>query len=206
MKLVPITFAVAFLLAGCGSTTPTSPPPSPAGSHVARVDTSAPVVNGVQAPPSSGDPAPSESAAPQPTPTPDPDPVRTAAATGFQADGVDNLGQCSQRQLSPNDVGPRDEAAALGPVHSRRSKQAPGHLPTRRRPCTGLRPAKVTRLQALLGEPASAFAAGRMARFYDVAGETAKQHPEHGGACCRPSPDRPRPSATPVPPSRPALA
>ena len=57
MKLVPITFAVAFLLAGCGSTTPTSPPPSPAGSHVARVDTSAPVVNGVQAPPSSGDPA-----------------------------------------------------------------------------------------------------------------------------------------------------
>ncbi len=87
MKLAPITFAVAFLLAGCGSTTPTSPPPSPEGRPVAQVDASAPVVSGVQAP-SSGVPTPSASAAPQPTPTPDPDALRQAAAAGFLAAGA----------------------------------------------------------------------------------------------------------------------
>ena len=163
MKLAPITFAVAFLLAGCGSTTPTSPPPSSERSPVARVDASAPVVNGVEAPPSSGDPAPSASAAPQSTPTPDPDPVRTAAATGFQADGVDNWQALNA--LSPNDVG-KDEAAVWG-----RYLAALKQLPAPADTATALHALirKVTRLHALLGEQASAFAAGRMARFYTVA-------------------------------------
>lgn len=84
-KLAPITLAVAFLVVGCGSTTPTAPPPSLSGSPVAQVQASAPVVNGVQVPRSSTDSAPSASAARQPSPTPDPDALRTAAAAGFQA-------------------------------------------------------------------------------------------------------------------------
>jgi hypothetical protein len=92
MKLASIAFAVAGLLAGCGSTTPSSPPPpSPAGSPAARVDPSAPAAHGVETPASSGDPAPSGSAASQPPPTADPELVRAAAALQFQADGVANV-------------------------------------------------------------------------------------------------------------------
>ena len=89
MKLATIALVVACLLAGCDSSTPTPVPPAPAGSPAARVDASAPA-NGVQAPPSSGDPAPSASAAPQPTPTPDPEAVRKAAAAQYLAAGLAN--------------------------------------------------------------------------------------------------------------------
>ena len=87
MKLAVVALLAACLLTGCGSTTPTSPPPSAVGSPAAQVDASAPA-NDSQAPPSSGDPAPSASAAPQPTPTPDPEAVRVAAAAGYQAAGA----------------------------------------------------------------------------------------------------------------------
>jgi hypothetical protein len=85
MKQALFALTVACLLAGCGSTTPTAPPPSSAASPVARVDAAPPVVNGVQAPPSSSVLAPPASAVPQPTRTPDPELVRAAAALGFLA-------------------------------------------------------------------------------------------------------------------------
>ena len=50
MKLAPFALTVACLLAGCGSTTPTAPPPSPAASPAAQVDASAPA-SGVEASP-----------------------------------------------------------------------------------------------------------------------------------------------------------
>ena len=84
MKLAVVALLVACSLVGCGSTTPTSPPPSPVGSPAAQVDASAPA-NSLQAPPSSGDPAPSASGSLQPTPTPDPEAVRTAATAGYLA-------------------------------------------------------------------------------------------------------------------------
>jgi hypothetical protein len=59
-----------------------NPGPAPLGSPAAEIDASAPA-NSVQAPPSSGDPAPSASAVLQPTPTPDPEAVRTAAAAQY---------------------------------------------------------------------------------------------------------------------------
>jgi hypothetical protein len=49
-KLAPIGFTVAFLLAGCGSTTPTAPPPSPAASPEGQVDASAPSPTSVSSP------------------------------------------------------------------------------------------------------------------------------------------------------------
>jgi hypothetical protein len=64
--------------------------PSPSNSPAARVDASTPA-DDVQAPPSSGDPAPSGSAASQPPPTADPELVRAAAALQYQADGIANL-------------------------------------------------------------------------------------------------------------------
>jgi hypothetical protein len=52
------------LAAGCGSTTPTAPPSPPAGGPAAQVDASAPAVDGVQTPASSGNTAPSPVATP----------------------------------------------------------------------------------------------------------------------------------------------
>ena len=83
LKLVAIALVVACLLVACDSSTPT-PSSSPAGSPAALVDALAPA-NDIQAPPSSGDPAPSASAAPQPTPTPDPEAVRKVAAAQLLA-------------------------------------------------------------------------------------------------------------------------
>ena len=105
MKLASIALAVSCLLAACGNTTPTAPPPAPAGSPVAHVEASAPVVNGVEAPPSSGDPAPSASAVPQPTASPDPDALRQAAATGFLAAGAAHVH--SRTPAYHNEVGRR---------------------------------------------------------------------------------------------------
>ena len=82
MKQASIALVVSCLLAGCGNATPIAAPPKPAGSPVAEVEASAPVVHGVQAPPNSGVPAPSASAAPQPTSTLGPDTVRMTAAAG----------------------------------------------------------------------------------------------------------------------------
>ena len=77
-RLAAIALAVACVLGACDSSTPTRPS-SPAGSPAALVDALAPA-NDVQAPPRSGDPAPSASAAPLATPTPDPETVREIAA------------------------------------------------------------------------------------------------------------------------------
>ncbi len=106
MKLAVVALLVACSLVGCGSTTPTSPPPSAAGSPAAQVDASAPA-NSVEAPPSSGDPAPSASAAPQPTPTPDPEAVRMAAAAGFQAAGAAHQRAWTRLPDNHKDVGRR---------------------------------------------------------------------------------------------------
>ncbi len=82
MKLAVVALLILCSLAGCGSTSPTAPPPSPVGSPAAQVDALAPA-DGEPAPSNSGDPAPS--AAPLPTPTPDPDAVRQAALAWFEA-------------------------------------------------------------------------------------------------------------------------
>ena len=89
LRLATIALA-ACLVTGCGSTTPTSPPPSAVGSPAAQVDATEPA-NSVEAPPSSGDAAPSASGSLQPTPTPDPEAVRVAAAAAFHAAGAANL-------------------------------------------------------------------------------------------------------------------
>ena len=74
MKLAVVALLLLCSLAGCGSTPPTAPPPSAAGSPAAKAD---------PAPSNSADSAPS--AAPLPTPTPDPDTVRQAALAWFEA-------------------------------------------------------------------------------------------------------------------------
>jgi hypothetical protein len=121
-KLAPVALVVACLLAGCGSTTPTAPPPSPAGSPAAHVDVSAPA-DGDQAPPSSSAPAPSASAAPQATPTPirNPEAVRAAAGAGYLA-SIDAMAQAFEalKPLKPRDdrfvaaARERDAAAIWG--------------------------------------------------------------------------------------------
>jgi hypothetical protein len=63
-KLASIALTAACLLAGCGSTTSTAPPPSLAGSPAAQVDASAPAIDAVQTPASSGNPVPSAVATP----------------------------------------------------------------------------------------------------------------------------------------------
>ena len=89
IKLAAIALAVASLLAACDSSTPT-PQASTAGSPAAQVEASAPVTS-VQAPPSSGDPAPAASAELQPPPTPDAQAVREAAAAGYLAASDGNV-------------------------------------------------------------------------------------------------------------------
>jgi hypothetical protein len=83
-KSASIALIVACLLAGCGGTTPTAPPPSPAASPAARVDASAPVIDGVQTPASSGNPVPS----PVATPTIAASPTPQAAVTGLLEAGT----------------------------------------------------------------------------------------------------------------------
>jgi hypothetical protein len=67
-KLASIALTVACLLAGCGSTTSTAPPPSPAGSPAAQVDASAPGTSSspvatptISASPATTAPSPSDS-------------------------------------------------------------------------------------------------------------------------------------------------
>lgn len=86
-RLASTTLAVAFVLAGCGMTAPTDLPPSTIGSP-APAEASAPVVDTVQSPASSGNPVPSGSTGPRPTPEPDPDAGRKAAAAQYLAAGV----------------------------------------------------------------------------------------------------------------------
>ena len=77
---------------------------SPSNSPAAQIDASAPV-NSPQAPPSSGDPAPSAPASLQPTPTPDPEAVRMAAAAGYQAAGAAHQRAWTRLPENHRDVG-----------------------------------------------------------------------------------------------------
>ncbi len=160
MKVAAIALAVACLLGACDSSTPT-PPPSPAGSPAARVDASAPA-NGVQAPPSSGDPAPSASAAPQPTPTPDAEAVRTVAAAGYLA-ACCNARPTRRSRRSPS--GPtKTEAEIWGRCAADLKKlQVPADTAADLHDLIR----KVTKVQALMIEASGHFA--RMADFYVVA-------------------------------------
>jgi hypothetical protein len=165
-KLVSMGLVVACLLAGCGSTTPTSPPASPASSPLAQVDASAPAVNVVQAPPSSSEPAPSASEAPQPK-APDPEAVRAAAGAGFLAAGVANwqalhgLVGLTAKQYPLGEAKVWGQyAGALKQLGVPADTAADVHVLIR----------KITRYQALLREEAAACAARRMARCYNVAG------------------------------------
>ncbi len=81
MKLAVVAILLLCSLAGCGSTTPTAPPPSAAGSPAAADATAS--ADGDPAPSNSADSAPS--AVPLTTPAPDPDTVRQAALAWFEA-------------------------------------------------------------------------------------------------------------------------
>jgi beta-lactamase class A len=159
MKLAAISFVVTLLLAGCGNTTPTSPPPSPAGSPVAQVDASPPAVSVVQASPSSGVPAPSAPAAPQPTPTPDPEALRTAAAAGYTTASDANV----QAFDAPS---PKPAAEIWGQFAADLRKLA---VPADTAVDLHSLIRKVTRLQAWERKTSALLAAGSMTDFYIAA-------------------------------------
>ena len=150
MKLAAVALLVACLVSGCGSTTPTSPPSSPVGSPAARADASAPA-SSVEAPPSSGDPAPSASASRQPTPTPDPEAVRMAAAAGYQAAGAAHERAWTRLPDNHKDVG-RGASAMWGrDLAALRQLQVPADTAADLQDLIRI----VSRLQAISGEGGS---------------------------------------------------
>jgi hypothetical protein len=158
--LAAIALAVACFLGGCDSSTPT-PPSSPAASPAARVDASA-LANGVQAPPSSGDAAPTASAAPQPTPTPDPEAVRKVAAVQYLAAEVANVE--AFQALSEHKWSPKAAAEVWGHFAGDLTKL---EVPTDTAGDLRDLIRKVKKVQALQLDESGHFA--RMADFYTVA-------------------------------------
>ena len=123
---------------------------SPSNSPAAQVDASAPA-NSPQAPPSSGDLAPSASASLQPTPTPDPEAVRVAAAAGYQAAGAAHQRAWTSLPDNHKDVG-RGASAMWGRyLAALRQLQVPADTAADLQDLIRV----VSRLQAISGEGGS---------------------------------------------------
>jgi hypothetical protein len=165
MKLASIALAVSCLLAGCGSTTPATPPPAPAGSPVAHVDASAPAFHGIRPPAGSGLTAPSASASPQPTPTPDPEAVRAAAAAGYLAASDANV-QAWDKCTGKNKNCQVDPAGIWGQFAADLKKLA---VPADTAADLHDLVRKVTKVQEWERKMSALLAAGSMADFYVAA-------------------------------------
>ena len=173
---------------------------SPSNSPAAQVDASAPA-NSPQAPPSSGDLAPSASASLQPTPTPDPEAVRVAAAAGYQAAGAAHQRAWTSLPDNHKDVG-RGASAMWGRyLAALRQLQFPADTAADLQDLIRV----VSRLQAISGE------GGRSNRLKSADARLPNplgQDLAPAMAGCDASPVRPRPAGTGIPRprrARPAL-
>ena len=160
-KLAAIALAVTCLLAGCDSATASPKPPTPAGSPAGQVAASAPAT-GVQAAPSSGDPAPSAAAEPQPSPTPGPEAVRKVAAAQYLAAAAANTQAFDL--ATKHKWSPKTGAAIWGQFAADlRKLQVPADMAADLHDLIR----RVKKVQGLHIEESGHFA--RMADFYDVA-------------------------------------